>query len=152
MSKAKPSKTHCLRGHPTESNTRWNGRSWSCTLCAKVNEKNGRTRRRKQDPFGFALQLLRRNAKKRGSDFSLCKADFEPLPSHCPVLGIELDYSGLGKANSASIDRTDSRLGYIPGNVVIMSRRANTLKNDATLEELRKVLAYIENISKPSRS
>ncbi len=31
-----------------------------------------------------------------------------------------------------------------------MSRRANTLKNDASAEELRKVLEYIENISKPA--
>lgn len=117
-------------------------------MCAKANEKNGRTRRRKADPFGFALQQLRRNAKKRGFEFSLTKADFEPLPTHCPVLGVELDYSGSGKHNSASIDRSNSSKGYVPGNVVIMSRRANMLKNDTSTEELRKVLEYIENISK----
>jgi hypothetical protein len=79
----------------------------------------------------------------------LTKADFLPLPSHCPVLGVKLDYSGAGGPNAASIDRTNSAKGYTPGNVVIMSRRANTLKNDASAEELRKVLEYIENISNP---
>lgn len=147
----KTSQTHCLRGHPrTPDNLRSNGKSWYCKICAKDNEKSGRTRRRKQDPFGFALDQLRRNAIKRGSEFSVKKSDFEPLPSHCPVLGVELDYSGSGKPNAASIDRSDSRKGYIPGNVVIMSRRANTLKNNASAEELRKVLEYIEkNISPP---
>ena len=56
----------------------------------------GRQRRRRLDPFGFALKELRRNAKKRGSEFLLNKADFLPLPSHCPVLGVKLDYSGAG--------------------------------------------------------
>jgi len=142
-------KTHCLRGHPrTPENLLSNGVSLYCKVCAKVNEKNGRTRRRKADPFGFALQQLRRNARKRGFEFSLTKADFEPLPTHCPVLGVELDYSGSGRPNSASIDRSNSSKGYVPGNVVIMSRRANTLKNDASAQELRKVLEHIENISK----
>lgn len=67
-------------------------------------------------------------------------------PTHCPVLGLELDYSGAGKPNAVSIDRTDSARGYVPGNVVIMSRRANTLKNNATVEELQKVLDYMRRL------
>lgn len=109
-----------------------------------MNERNGRARRRKQDPFAFALAQLRRNAKKRGQEFSVTMKDFLPLPTHCPVLNVELDYSGAGTRNAASIDRTDCSKGYVPGNVVVMSRRANTLKNDASREELRKVLEYIE--------
>lgn len=111
----------------------------------------GRRARRDRDPLQFLLNELRRNAKKRGAEFSLTKEDLLPIPTHCPVLGIELNYlagSG-GGPNSASIDRTDPQLGYVPGNVVIMSRRANTLKNDASCEELRKVLEYTEKISKP---
>ena len=113
--------------------------------------KAGRTRRRQIDPFGFALNELRRNARKRGQEFSVTKEDFIPLPTHCPILGVELDYSGAGTWNAVSIDRTDCKKGYVPGNVVIMSRRANTLKNDASPEELRRVLEYIEkNIAKTS--
>jgi hypothetical protein len=142
--------THCLRGHPrTPENLRSNGVSLYCKICAIDNEKNGRARRRKADPFGFALGQLRRNAKKRGLEFSVTKKDFLPLPTHCPVLNVELDYSGAGTWNAASIDRSDCSKGYIPGNVVIMSKRANMLKNDASPEELRKVLEYIRNISKP---
>jgi len=65
------------------------------------------------------------------------------MPTHCPVLGTALVYSGNGGPNAASIDRTDSAKGYIAGNVVIMSRRANTLKNNASVEEMEKILAYL---------
>jgi hypothetical protein len=138
--------THCLRGHPrTPENLRSNGRSVYCLPCSKATDKDGRIRRRTADPLRFMLGELRRNAKKRGQYFALKPEDFGDLPTHCPVLGIELDYSGSGLSSAASVDRSDSTLGYVPGNVVIMSRRANTLKNNATVEELEKVLAYMLN-------
>ncbi len=97
-----------------------------------------RRERRDRDPLQFLLDELRRNAKKRGAEFSLTKEDLLPIPTHCPVLGIELNYlaGNGGSPNSASIDRTDPQLGYVPGNVVIMSSRANTLKSDASGEEM----------------
>src|ERR1039458_8643207 len=146
MSKQKPTKTHCLRGHPqTPGNARWNGRSWHCYVCLKVTEKAGRKRKKEADPFGVALAQLRRNANKRNQPFELTVMDFMVLPTHCPVLGMELDYSGGGGPNAASIDRIDSGLGYVRGNCAIISRRANTLKNNATTGELQKVLDYMRS-------
>lgn len=60
-------------------------------------------------------------------------------PSVCPILGIELDYYVAGKENSAEFDRIDSTKGYIKGNVWVISRRANRVKNDGTAEEHRLV-------------
>ena len=65
--------------------------------------------------------------------------------SHCPALGMALDWSclrGNGNRplpNSPSIDRIDPERGYVKGNVWIISYRANTIKNDATHEELKLV-------------
>lgn len=61
------------------------------------------------------------------------------------VLGIPL-YTNRGKAgpNSPSIDRIDNKKGYILGNVQVISYRANMLKGDASIEEVRRVLAYMD--------
>lgn len=146
MAKDKPTKTHCLNGHRQNRRASyWNGRSWSCKRCKAICVVQGANRRRAADPLGFSLAQLRRNAKKRGLDFSLVKEDLLPLPTHCPVLGVELDYSGGGGPNVASVDRIDSTKGYLRENVAIISKRANTLKNNASVEELQKVLDYLRS-------
>lgn len=72
-------------------------------------------------------------------------------PSHCPVLGLELDYPKVSgergklpiQPNWPSLDRWDSTKGYVPGNVFVISYRANTLKNSATYAEILKVAKYL---------
>ena len=108
-----------------------------------MHRKESHKRLRRADPLGYLLKELKKNAKKRGSDFSLTKNDLLPAPTHCPVFGVLLEYTGNGGPNSASFDRSDSSKGYVPGNVVIMSKRANLLKNNATADELQKVVDYL---------
>lgn len=74
----------------------------------------------------------------KGLEFTITPKDIE-IPSHCPVFGCKLQRgsgSGGAVATSPSIDRIDSSKGYVPGNVRVISKRANTLKNNATLPEL----------------
>lgn len=65
--------------------------------------------------------------------------------SHCPVFATPLAWScerGNGSRplpNSPSIDRIDPERGYVKGNVWIISYRANTIKSNATHEELKLV-------------
>jgi hypothetical protein len=48
------------------------------------------------------------------------------------------------KANWPSVDRVDNACGYVKGNIRVISARANHLKSDATVEEIRSLLAYME--------
>ena len=62
--------------------------------------------------------------------------------THCPLLGLRLNWDYGTKEGrilqaSPSLDRFDNTAGYIPDNVWIISHRANTIKRDASLEELR---------------
>lgn len=70
------------------------------------------------------------------------------IVTHCPLLGIELSYTNYKGMhvpdNYATIDKIDPEKGYIPGNVQIISFRANTLKNSATIEEMRLILSNWE--------
>lgn len=86
----------------------------------------------------------RGRAKKAGIPCSIYVHDIE-WPAHCPVLGVELVYMKCGgkvRSNSATLDRRTNDLGYVPGNVFVISHRANRLKSDATIAELEAILAY----------
>lgn len=67
------------------------------------------------------------------------------VPEYCPFFKTKLDYrpkrrgkgeDGLTK-NNYSIDRIDNSKMYTKGNVWVISRLANTMKNDSTLSELK---------------
>lgn len=90
-------------------------------------------RRKKQ-----ILKIAKSRAKDKNIPFSITISDFT-LSTHCPLLGHELDYSmpkGYHR-NHPSLDRLIPALGYIPGNVWIISRQANVMKNDATPDMLQ---------------
>lgn len=92
------------------------------------------------------LNMLRGRAKKRGFEFNLTESDII-IPSFCPVLGIPIKFNvGLNSDDSISVDRIDNSKGYISGNIVIISRRANTLKSSASLNELERIYLFYKNL------
>lgn len=89
----------------------------------------------------YWLKLLAGRAKAEGVPFSLT-TDNTVIPEKCPVLGIPLvRHEGSGpRVDSPSMDRFDPSLGYVPGNVMVISHRANTLKGNRSHEDLLKVV------------
>src|SRR3990167_6219838 len=90
----------------------------------------------------------RKCARKDGIKFMVSAASLH-WPEHCPILGLKIDYTTLGRffPNSPSIDRVDPRIGYIPGNVSVISHRANSLKSRLTIEEMDRMCAYVRSHS-----
>lgn len=85
----------------------------------------------------------RRRAIKYGVPFSIT-VDSVVWPTHCPILGIELNYGGSSdRRYSPSLDRIRPELGYVPGNVMVLSNRANAMKSDASFSELRKFAEWV---------
>lgn len=83
------------------------------------------------------------NAKFTGQEWSVKFGELD-WPTHCPVLGLELNYfADTRTENSPSFDRFDTDKGYITGNVQIISWRANRIKNDGTAEEHEKIAEYL---------
>lgn len=79
------------------------------------------------------LHQAKFRAKKHNREFNLTLGDIN-IPTHCPILGIELFRAeGKPKANSPTIDRIHNDLGYVPGNVWVISHKANTQKKDKPL-------------------
>jgi len=98
------------------------------------------------------LQTAKARAKQRDLVFNITEADLMPLPTRCPVLNIELQYGGLRGKNLrsrdkwalASLDRRDNSKGYVPGNVLVISLRANMLKSDGTAADHRAIAEWME--------
>ena len=112
--------------------------------------------------MGQMITSSKARAKKKGLDHNIDVAYLRTIaPLRCPYLGIELRWKvqdGLGIKsttfpNSPSLDRIDSSKGYIKGNVIIVSHRANAIKRDATELELitmgRRIAALKMNLAMP---
>lgn len=74
------------------------------------------------------------------------------IPELCPVLGIHLSVKrglkarGFALGHSPTLDRIDNKKGYIPGNVAVISWRANALKKDASLQELEQLVKWLREV------
>lgn len=85
---------------------------------------------------------VKSRAKSQGIPFNIDETDIV-IPEVCPVLGLKLVLSNQGQGyhpDSPSLDKINPSKGYVKGNVRVISARANLLKNDATVEELERVL------------
>lgn len=74
-----------------------------------------------------------------GRDFDIEITDIV-IPDRCPIFKVPM----IGKY-SPSVDRINSALGYVKGNIQVISNRANILKNNATAEELYTIANYISS-------
>lgn len=127
-----------------------------CPSCVEAEIDAGRYSRKESREKRHALRGKRDEARRlwdsakkraaiKGWDFSITVEDVV-VPENCPVFGEPLLPPSLCGLNPMmpSIDRIDASRGYVPGNVQVMSHRANTLKNDAKIEELEAVLAFLK--------
>ncbi len=106
---------------------------------------NAYTRARRLDPLVYLRSLIadaKKRAKREGLPFDLTAADIV-VPELCPVLGIPLVRGDkvLGDS-SPSLDRITPTLGYVRGNVAVISYRANRIKQNATPDELLAVAEW----------
>lgn len=94
---------------------------------------------RKNNPASYLHRSAKARAKKAGLPFNIVPEDVV-IPLFCPLLGIMLIPNIGGKVrafNSPSLDRAIPELGYVRGNVRVVSYQANAMKQNATAEQLR---------------
>lgn len=109
--------------------------------------KAARARWHAANPGRRLFQCARLRAKDKVLPFNITVEDCA-IPERCPILGIPLFHSrgfkGGPRANSPTLDRIIPALGYVKGNVMVISHRANTIKTDATASEVRAVADFLE--------
>lgn len=90
----------------------------------------------------------RDRAKSRGIEFAITEDDVRavfPTDWVCPVLGVTMRH-GKGKLTDASptLDRINPEWGYVPGNIAVMSYRANRAKGAMSAEELEQIATWMQ--------
>jgi hypothetical protein len=93
------------------------------------------------------IKELHRKAKERAIAKNI-PFDIDPLditfPEICPILGIKLEVGdGKMRDSSPTLDRIIPELGYVKGNVSVISNKANRMKSDASTEEIKLFLRNI---------
>jgi hypothetical protein len=120
---------------------------------ASRRRKNARQQLRQTDYIRLwaigAREAAQARAKVKGQRVEITLQDVVELAQKsvaCPLLKTLLDYSRACKnaANIPSLDRIDPHGGYTKENVWIISWKANTIKNDASLVELERLLVNLE--------
>ncbi|MFT4276993.1 MAG: hypothetical protein QM576_11595 [Rhodopseudomonas sp.] len=83
------------------------------------------------------LNSARRRARRLSIEFDIEFRDIE-IPKVCPLRRVPFKV-GIGQSvdDSPTLDRKDPRLGYIKGNVWVISHKANRLKSNFTPMELK---------------
>jgi hypothetical protein len=99
---------------------------------------------RYKNPEKAMLQRVRARARRKQYEFNLEISDIL-IPSICPILGISIDkiVTGTPRNDSPSLDRIDNTKGYIKGNVMVISHKANVMKLNATPEELIRFAQWV---------
>lgn len=102
----------------------------------------------KKNPAKRMLYSAKRRATIKNLPFNITEQDIlELIPSHCPYTGISLitqTTRGSPRMSTLSLDRIIPELGYVKGNIQVISHLANSMKSNATREQLvrfaRKIL------------
>lgn len=90
------------------------------------------------------LYKARNRAKTLGLPFDITEKDIV-IPELCPIFGHKLEVGTREFHEWApTIDRIQPKLGYVKSNIHVISYRANRIKNNSTLYELKQLVAFLE--------
>jgi hypothetical protein len=125
------------------------------TICCYCQRKRFQAYRAtiKNSKFGILQAMLkaaRQRAKKQNIPFNLSAEDLHDLAvDYCPITLEPLDWTresivnSRPESNSPSLDKNIPELGYVKNNCAIISYRGNTIKNNGTIDEHRRIVKYM---------
>lgn len=122
------------------------GKTSACKVCIYEGQKKYRDK----SYFMTTHHNKSSECRRKNIEYNL-DAEFlkEIWTGFCPVFGYKLTpRKGRELRSCPNLDRIDPTKGYTKGNVVWLSRKANLIKSDATLEEIKKVVRYLEKFDR----
>lgn len=105
-----------------------------------------RKKRYREDLRKVMYKSAKDRAKRDGLPFDIEIEDIV-IPEKCPVFGIKLEVGdNYNKMNSPSLDKIIPEKGYVKGNIIVVSVKANTMKSNATIEEMKRLYEFYDNL------
>ena len=135
-----------------EYNRKWRANNRDkASLSNKKNREKRKTDRSKMASVLLAKTLVGKKRKSRILEHNLTTAYIQDLLEKqnycCAFTGIKLDHkTGKNNLNMASIDRIDSKKGYVENNIQIVLNCMNKAKGEATDKQFRKLLKEINEM------
>jgi len=131
------------RNHFERTKHHYCSRSCQNVIHGMASKKNG-----KQDKKYRIWCGIKKRAKRDGTPFNLTIYDIPIIPEYCPILGIKIIANEVSSPldSSPSVDRIVPELGYVAGNIRIISNRANRLRQDGTINEWKLLIKDAENL------
>ena len=142
----------------------YNNRIYKCNKCFNKFMERHTKKWRKNKTVGDRQHLTdmrcgaRDRAKANNIPFDLSVQDIRDIiTDSCPILGIKFELNkqkqtwGKGKnqnnwQTSPSIDRIVPDKGYTKDNIIIVSLMANSIKNQATPDQIQKVATFYKKL------
>ena len=125
------------------SSKRW--KSWAQRNPEKANSRMKEWRHR--NPKYMLNVSAKRRSIRDGIEYSITVEDIPDIPTICPIAQIPIfprDDGNKGPCdNSPTLDRIDPEKGYVPGNLRIISHKANRWKSNMTIKDVEVLLAYM---------
>jgi hypothetical protein len=128
----------------------WRKCWWNLLGEEKREEYRQNRRDKMRSDAGHIITVLRNTkhvAKSLNIPFNLTRDTLPAVPLACPCCEVNLKRDPNGPwRNQPSLDKIIPEKGYVPDNVQWLCRKCNQLKNNATLEELRRLVIFLENL------
>lgn len=130
------------KDHQRERQRAWRAKNRDKVISQMERNERKRSDQYRSNPSGYLFRVAKYRAEKHGIPFDITKEDIV-IPDVCPITGAKLDVLTSNYATGASLDKVDNALGYVKGNVRVISRKANRIKGDGTIEQFEKIIAYM---------
>lgn len=126
------------------------GLSYVCRDCNREERKNRKSKIKEYhaekyktlNDKEYILKNIRANASRKGETTDITIDDIPTIPSFCPIFGIPISVKNKNRNNAISVDRIDNTKGYVKGNIVLVSFKANVCKNSLSIDEIEKLYLF----------
>ena len=110
----------------------------------KENHRRWEKEYRRRFPEKALYRSCKKRSQREGIPFDIELSDIV-IPDKCPILDTPIVYGSENKNEWPSVDKVNPAKGYTKSNVRVISYRANRMKSNMTIDDVKRMLAMMES-------